>query len=61
MDEPVDDIIVLRKDGLKISRKEIQNHTDKQIKSLIVYKDDFRSSFFLFITHNFSYEKLSIH
>lgn len=32
MDEEVDDIIVLRKDGTKISRKNIQDHTDKEIR-----------------------------
>ena len=32
MDEKVDDVIVIRKDGKKISRKEIQNHTKKQIR-----------------------------
>lgn len=31
-DEPVDDIIVLRKDGTQISRKNIQQHTSKEIR-----------------------------
>jgi len=32
LDEPVDDIIVLKKDGTKISRKDINNHTSKEIR-----------------------------
>ncbi len=32
MDEEVDDIIVLKKDGTKISRKDINNHSDKEIR-----------------------------
>ena len=31
-DIEVDEVIVLRKDGSKISRKNIQQHTDKQIR-----------------------------
>ena len=33
MDEKVDDIIVLRNNGTKISRKNIQNHTTKEINN----------------------------
>lgn len=33
MDENVDDVIVIRKDGKLISRKNIHNHTDKQIRN----------------------------
>jgi hypothetical protein len=32
MDINVDDVIVVNKDGLSISRKNIQNHTNKQIR-----------------------------
>lgn len=32
MEEPVDDIIVLRKNGTEISRKNIQQHTSKEIR-----------------------------
>jgi CMP-N-acetylneuraminic acid synthetase len=32
MDEKVDDVIVLRADGKKISRKNIQNHVKKEIR-----------------------------
>ena len=32
MDEKVDDVIVLRADGKKISRKNIQNHAKKEIR-----------------------------
>lgn len=32
MDERVDDVVVLRSDGCKISRKNIENHTNKQIR-----------------------------
>jgi len=32
MDEKVDDVIVLRKDGGKISRKNINNHSLKEIR-----------------------------
>ena len=32
MDEDVDDVVVLRSDGCKISRKEIDKHTKKEIR-----------------------------
>lgn len=32
MNEPVDEVLVLRKNGTKISRKNIQNHSVKQIR-----------------------------
>lgn len=32
MDIEVDDVVVIRNDGLKISRKNIQNHTNKEIR-----------------------------
>jgi hypothetical protein len=32
MDIEVDDVVVIRNDGLKISRKNIQNHTHKEIR-----------------------------
>lgn len=33
MDEEVDDVVVLRKDGSKISRKNIQKHANKEIRA----------------------------
>jgi hypothetical protein len=39
MDEKVDDVVVIRSDGKIISRKNIQNHTSKQInKSHNIHK-----------------------
>ncbi len=39
MDEVVDDVVVIRSDGKIISRKNIQNHTSKQInKSHNIHK-----------------------
>lgn len=32
MDEEVDDVIVLKKDGSEVSRKNIQKHTKKEIR-----------------------------
>jgi len=32
MDEDVDDVVVLRSDGAKISRKNIKKHTTKEIR-----------------------------
>lgn len=32
MDERADDVVVLRSDGLKISRKNIQEHSSKEIR-----------------------------
>lgn len=32
MDEKVDDVVVLRSDGRKISRKNIKDHTNKEIR-----------------------------
>ena len=46
MDEKVDDVVVLRSDGLRISRKNIRQHCSKEIrKSHNIHKMLISSSF----------------